>query len=1094
MEHIVFSKFSNERNKELSIRTDILQDELGNRVVRKMPLNCEGIDHVKQSLIWERELQKKYDGTCIRLNHGIQEGNSVRFEYIKGKTLECILDELYQDENYEELLSLLKKYIEIIQNANGNKLFKITDKFKNVFGDVYFKKELIASEINNLDMVVSNVIIDKDIWNIIDYEWTFDFPIPTNFIIYRIIHYYAYETQKRKALQKIGLYELFGITESEQKIYAEMEVNFQRYVIHGMTPISHLYNRISKGGTFLEELAEDNKQRMEIKKVKVYFDYGNGFSEETAQWFYSEERSGYQRITVGIKPETKALRFDPAEHACLIHIDKIVGRADCVYEIEFQTKGILIGRNGYLFDDSDPWISLQELREGTYEVCFDFRKELIDANFAEELRLGFDGKKLETESVVDENQKLFEKLEKSEKQLAAMQQGVEEEIERRAVVAEQLANIEKQHADEQQRRANELEIINADLNHRLYMAESSFHEIQGSFCWKVTKPIRIVGMGIRAFFRKHYFVKGFLRNIKRFCVMGPKEMKRFNAEERIAKRSYHIYDEISVTCDMDELEAERKKTFFQSYKFSVVVPLYNTPELYLRKMIESVLYQTYDNLELCMADGSDKAHRYVKDICKEYRYYDKRIKYKKLKKNMGIADNTNECLKMATGDYIVLFDHDDFLHPSALYENMKAITEKNADFIYTDENTFHETINDAFNPHYKPDFSPDYLRSINYICHLTTFSYDLYKNVGGFRSEFDGSQDYDMILRLTEQAKHIIHIPKILYYWRAHANSVAMDIHAKDYCITSAKKALAEHLKRVGLKGTIEDGAFLSSYRIRYELKDKPLVSILIPNKDHGDELKRCIDSIITSSTYDNYEIIIIENNSVEESTFKYYKEIENNEKIRVVKWEREFNYSAINNFGATFAQGEYLLLLNNDVEVISHDWLEEMLMFVQRDDVGAVGAKLYYPNDTIQHAGVIIGIGGVGGHSHKYFPKNDYGYFARLVTVQDLSAVTAACLMVKKSVFDRLNGLDEGFQVAFNDVDFCMRIRKAGYLIVYTPYAELYHYESISRGAEDTPEKVERFNGEIRRFQKRWGEELKKGDPYYNPNLSLEFEDFRQR
>lgn len=1102
MQKIVYSKFSNERNRELAIRTEIVQDDdLHVRCVKKTPLYDEGAEHVLNMLTWEKMLADKYNHTNISINHGQRRENSVVFEYLEGKTLETVLDELYADGKYEELLVIFREYVDIIRKVNGEKSFRITDDFKKIFGELNLNKDLIAADVSNIDMVVGNIIIKDNRWNVIDYEWTFAFPIPVNFIIFRTIFYYVYATAKRESLKELGFYKMFDISDDERDAYLKMEESFQKFITRKIVPVRDMYNAISKGSISFQKLLNEQKDISEKNKVKVYFDYGNGFSEETAQWFYSEERSGYQRIVVGIKPETKALRFDSAEQACLLYIDKIVGKADFTYEIGFQTKGMLIGKNGYLFDDSDPWISIQELREGTYEVCFDFRKELIDENFAEELRLGFDGKKIEVESVVDENQNLLEKLRECEKQLADMKQGIEAEVERRAVEAERHAdeierrvNIEKQHAEEQQRRANELEIINADLNHRLYMAESSFHEIQGSFCWKVTKPIRIVGMGIRAFFRKHYFVKGFLRNIKRFCVMGPKEMKRFNAEERIAKRSYHIYDEISVTCNMDELEAERQKTFSRACKFSVVVPLYNTPELYLRKMIESVLYQTYDNLELCMADGSDKAHRYVKDICKEYRYYDKRIKYKKLKKNMGIADNTNECLKMATGDYIVLFDHDDFLHPSALYENMKAITEKNADFIYTDENTFHETINDAFNPHYKPDFSPDYLRSINYICHLTTFSYDLYKNVGGFRREFDGSQDYDMILRLTEQAKHIVHIPKILYYWRAHANSVAMDIHAKNYCITSAKKALAEHLKRVGLKGTIEDGAFLSSYRIRYELKNKPLVSILIPNKDHVDELKRCIDSIITSSTYDNYEIIIIENNSVEESTFKYYKEIENNEKIRVVKWERKFNYSAINNFGATFAQGEYVLLLNNDVEVISHDWLEEMLMFVQRDDVGAVGAKLYYPNDTIQHAGVIIGIGGVGGHSHKYFPKNDYGYFARLVTVQDLSAVTAACLMVKKSVFDRLNGLDEGFQVAFNDVDFCMRIRQAGYLIVYTPYAELYHYESISRGAEDTPEKVERFNGEIRRFQKRWGEELKKGDPYYNPNLSLEFEDFRQK
>jgi len=447
---------------------------------------------------------------------------------------------------------------------------------------------------------------------------------------------------------------------------------------------------------------------------------------------------------------------------------------------------------------------------------------------------------------------------------------------------------------------------------------------------------------------------------------------------------------------------------------------------------------------------------------------------------------------MATGDYIALFDHDDFLHPSALFRNYEAIKAQGADFLYSDEDTFHETIDDAYNPHHKPDFSPDYLRAVNYICHLTVFSRELYEKVGGFRSEFDGSQDYDIILRLTEQAKKIVHIPQVLYYWRAHEQSTAQDIHAKDYCMVSAKKALAEHLERIGLKGTVEDAAVLSWYRMRYEIEGNPKVSIIIPNKDHIDLLKRCIDSIKQVSTYQNFEIIVVENNSENQSTFAYYDSLKGDEKIKVVVWEDEFNYSAINNFGATFATGDYVLLLNNDMEVLAPDWLQEMLMFAQREDVGAVGAKLYYPDDTIQHAGVILGIGGVAGHSHKYYKRGDHGYFARLQVAQNLSAVTAACMLMPKKVFDEVGGLDARYKVAFNDVDLCMRIRKAGYLIIYTPYAELYHYESVSRGSEDTPEKVARFNGEVQLFMENWGAELEAGDPYYNKNLSLIYEDFR--
>ena len=451
--------------------------------------------------------------------------------------------------------------------------------------------------------------------------------------------------------------------------------------------------------------------------------------------------------------------------------------------------------------------------------------------------------------------------------------------------------------------------------------------------------------------------------------------------------------------------------------------------------------------------------------------------------------------EMATGDYIALFDHDDLLHPAALYEMMKAICEEDADFIYTDENTFQKTPADAYCPHFKADFAPDTLRSYNYICHFTAFSKKLLDKLGeGFRSAFDGSQDYDMILRLTEQAQKIVHIPKILYYWRCHVNSVASNISAKPYTIDAAKRALQEHLQRNGLKGQVLDSAIPSTYRIAYEIEGNPLISILIPNKDHVDDLRKCINSIREKSTYSNWEIIVIENNSTEEKTFGYYEELKKDSRIQVVVWKDAFNYSAINNFGAQSAHGEHLLLLNNDVEIITPDWIEQMLMFSQRKDVGAVGAMLYYPDDTVQHAGVILGIGGVAGHAHKYFHRGDYGYMSRMTIAQNYSCVTAACMMMSRNVWDEVGGLDEGLKVAFNDVDLCMQIRKAGYLVVWTPYAELYHYESKSRGVEDTPEKQKRFQGEVLRFQDRWGKQLQEGDPYYNPNLSINREDFSLR
>ncbi|MDD3192691.1 MAG: glycosyltransferase [Oscillospiraceae bacterium] len=639
----------------------------------------------------------------------------------------------------------------------------------------------------------------------------------------------------------------------------------------------------------------------------------------------------------------------------------------------------------------------------------------------------------------------------------------------------------------------ELEICKAELEEyrQLYFKKvkeydfilQAYQATIASTAWRITKPLR----AFRSFLKSHKATMLIGKAVKGVLRDGPaytwKRVKRRIAQDKKGKEFGKF--------DAKELVAQRKAVFPRQVKFSILVPLYNTPENFLKEMIASVQAQTYPDWELCLADGSDNEHAQVGQIVARLQQSDARIKYQKLEKNLGISGNTNACIQMATGNYIALFDHDDLLHPSVLYEDMRAICEQGADFIYTDEVIFQGTLKNIVNTHFKPDFAIDNLRANNYICHFTVFQKELLDKVGLFRSECDGSQDFDMVLRLTEQAQKIVHIPKALYFWRSHPQSVASDISAKPYVIEAAKKAVRDHLQRVGLQGEVTDSKALSIYRIQYEIEGEPLVSILIPNKDHVDELKKCILSIRSKTTYSNYEIIVIENNSSEPRTFDYYKTIEKNSKIRVVTWDGPFNYSAINNFGIQFANGSYFLLLNNDTEVISADWIQEMLMYAQRSDVGAVGAKLYYPNETIQHGGVLLGLGGCAGHLGCDQPRDDYGYMGRLIYASNVSAVTAACMMVRKDVWEQANGLDESFEVAFNDVDFCLRLRKLGYLIVFTPFAELYHYESKSRKRDDTPEKRARFVGEVGRFQTRWAKELEAGDPYYNPNFSMDNPNF---
>ena len=634
----------------------------------------------------------------------------------------------------------------------------------------------------------------------------------------------------------------------------------------------------------------------------------------------------------------------------------------------------------------------------------------------------------------------------------------------------------------------------ADLAERVAVLEAKNEEltfklgrIKNNPLWKASAPLR---KGMHFVIRQRDRLKN-CGNLKGVVAKIKYKQIEHKAMEQFGTKSFP---------DEERARKEREQVFERMVKISILVPLWNTPENFLREMIESVTAQTYQNWELCLADGSDGDHAYVETIVREYQEKDGRgrILYKKLEKNEGIAGNTNRCLAMATGEYIGLFDHDDILHPSALYEYVKVINEKNADYIYCDETTFKSgDINKMLTMHFKPDYAIDNLRANNYICHFSVFARQLLDGTELFRTKFDGSQDHDMILRLTDRAKNVVHVPKLLYYWRSHPGSVASDINAKPYAIQSAKDAVADHLRRHGYEHfqITSTRAFETIFKIRYQIIGDPKISIVIANKDHLEDLKRCITSIREKSTYENYEIIVVENGSETKEIFDYYEKLKDDPQIKVVTYTEKgsFNYSKVNNFGVKEASGDYILLLNNDTQVITVNWMEELLMYAQREDVGAVGAKLYYGNKTIQHAGVVLQLGAhrTAGHSHYGQHRDNLGYMGRLCYAQDVSAVTGACLLVKKKLFEEVGGLDESFAISLNDVDFCLKLREKGLLNVFTPFAELYHFESVSRGLDDQGEKAARYNDESERFREKWKEVLEKGDPYYNPNFSLDRSDF---
>lgn len=529
-------------------------------------------------------------------------------------------------------------------------------------------------------------------------------------------------------------------------------------------------------------------------------------------------------------------------------------------------------------------------------------------------------------------------------------------------------------------------------------------------------------------------------------------------------------------------------------RLSVLMPAYNTPEAWLREAVESLLRQSYPFWELCVVDDASTQPQ-VRRVLEWYAAKDRRVKPVFRSDNGHIAAASNSALEQATGDYIVLMDHDDLLSPNALYYLAKELSEHpGTQLVYSDEDKLSED-GCRFAHYFKPDYNPDLMLSHNMICHLAAYRTRLVRELGGFRAAFNGAQDYDLALRVLQRCRpdQVRHIPRILYHWRAVPQSTAAGVEAKPYAVAAAAAAVTDYLEKAGQPARVSESEFIEGMlRVRYALPaELPLVSIIIPTRNGLELIRRCIESIEQRSDYRRFEIIVVDNASDDPELIAYLADLQQASRIRLLHYDQPFNYSAINNFAVQHAEGEYLAFLNNDLEVIAADWLGEMVSHAQRDRVGAVGARLLYPDGRVQHGGVVLGLGGVAGHAMKYFPRDDKGYNARLVLIQNYSAVTAACLLIRREVFDQVKGFDEkNLPVAFNDVDFCLRVREAGYDNVWTPYAELYHHESATRGPEDTADKQQRFSREIDYMRKRWRSQLAH-DPAYNPNLTRDMENF---
>ncbi|MFA0056413.1 glycosyltransferase family 2 protein [Vibrio echinoideorum] len=657
----------------------------------------------------------------------------------------------------------------------------------------------------------------------------------------------------------------------------------------------------------------------------------------------------------------------------------------------------------------------------------------------------------------------------------------------------------------------------ARLELELAKKDEQLNEIVTSKSWKITKPLRAANRAFR-------FNRQFKRSILTLfsCVFDSTDGGFFKRSRRalnllITKGPFAFFEKINTVvirkhCDSNDIssyqswliryncqeiidaeEITKNREGMINPLISIILPTYNTEEMYLRACIESVIRQSYENWELCIADDASTDGN-VKNLLQEYSLRDKRIKVEYREENGHISAASNTAIDLASGEWLVLLDHDDELNKNALLFVVDSLNKNpHTEFIYTDEDKIDS---DGFrcDPHFKPNWNLDLLYSQNYVSHLGVYKSEIVRKISGFRIGYEGCQDFDLLLRYSREInqENIIHIPRVLYHWRIIEGSTAYDASEKPYTTSVGINVLQNHFRELKESVKVEKGKSDNTYKVNWLISSDPLVSIIIPTYNGFEITKQAIDSILNKTSYPNYEIILVDNNSTEINALNYFDEVCKHEKVTVLRYPLPFNYSAINNFAVKEAKGDIIGLVNNDIEVINAEWLNEMVSHVLRKDIGCVGAMLYYPNETIQHAGVICGLGGVAGHSHKHFPRHHPGYFRRLELVQNYSAVTAACLLVRKSVFNEVQGLNEkDLTVAFNDVDFCLKVQSAGYRNLWTPYAELYHHESISRGAEDNPEKIARFKQEIKYMQSTWNTR-DVADFAYNPNLTKNFEDFR--
>lgn len=1139
---IIFTKYSNDRRPELAIRTDIREDD-GLKSVVKAAADPRAAGHISGLMDSYIGLAQLFEGTRFLPNLCKSGDNCCEFEFLEGEMLEEQMDSLLG--RPDELVKALRDYFDEL-NAAADTEFVLTDAYQEVFGNIVTSGRR-AFSVANIDMVLNNIIV-RDGWNVIDYEWTFHFPVPVNFIIWRAYHYYVDVNMNRQCLLGYDILASYGITPDDVGKFEQMEANFQSYVTGGKLPLRDLYPEISPGYVVIGELMEAYREKNEKRMVTLFPDKGGAFVPDNMIITFSEPKGAYRR-TVRLCGSS-SLRIDPTEKAAIVHVNRITADGTNLKLSSAVMNGTLLGDNDMIFTNEDPWFILTDIPAGSESVTIDMKIMPLDEEFAAAWqKLGSRIKDLEEENetlsrICGEQNRQMAQLRRSALLTQDIMAGRNRQI-RELGDTKVMRMYRKIRSSRKQddpvdafrpRITNEGEHIlynidNVTAHDRfllihgwaldtlfgseiLSVADATGKEVLSSIlrtsrsdvaCHLPIDPERKPGFEIRIRYSRIIDLPLTLRiEDPRGYIEVPiegvdQEMIERGSEGEIvyeATEGFPMeYDDYAGRKKpaRELLREQRRQAFPYQPVVSFCIPVYNSSDRNLRKMVDSLLGQSYRGIEVCIADGSagEGLSKYIGN-----RYgSESRVVYRKLEENPVIAENLTAAIGMASGDVIIPVDANDFADQRTAFEIVKVMNEENADAVYTDEDALTPDGSCLTESHFKPDYSPDYLRSTNYIGGFFAVRRSLLEEAGTPDLNYGDACLYDFIFRCCEKAGKVGHVPMALRHKRINPmrdRENPDSIEAEYIC---EMRAIDAHLKRVGIRGRSEKTSVKGGYRIRAQVTGRPLVSIIIPSKDHMETLRRAFDSIVGKSTYGNYEIIIVENGSVEEQTFLYYERLQLRYPfVKVLTWDKPFNYSAINNFGVKEANGDYLLFLNNDVEVITPEWIEEMLSICQREECGACGARLLFPDGTIQHMGVIVGMGGAAGHMLSGVPAKENGYEGRGMLTQNVSAATAACLMVKKSVFEEIGGFDEELTVAFNDVDLCLKVREAGYLVAVNGFAQLTHYESLTRGsdrAKDDGGKHERFLRESGIIRSRWEKYFREGDPYFNPNYDASRGDF---